>query len=106
MAAPDDICPVDFAQMPSTFSKAQRLVRGVLRGLRFGGDHPDPLARRTRNARCWTKPDAKILQHFNQSKLASARQSSQILLGALALARMQSTLRPYFFSPAPIAQPI
>lgn len=51
-------------------------------------------------------PDAVILQHFTQSELASARQSSQSLPCALALGRVQSALRPYFFSPAPSAQPI
>jgi D-tagatose-1,6-bisphosphate aldolase subunit GatZ/KbaZ len=51
-------------------------------------------------------PEAMILQHFTQSALASARQSSHSLPYALALGHVQSTLRPYFLSPAPIAQPI
>lgn len=50
--------------------------------------------------------DALILQHFSQSELASARQSFQSLPYALALGRVQSALRPYFFSPAPIPKPI
>ncbi len=50
--------------------------------------------------------DSAILHHFTQSELASARQSSQSLPYALALGRVQSALRPYFFSSAPLLQPI
>ena len=50
--------------------------------------------------------DSAILHHFAQSELASARQSSQSLPYALALGRVQSALRPYFFSSAPLLQPI
>ncbi|MFN6005591.1 MAG: class II D-tagatose-bisphosphate aldolase non-catalytic subunit [Paracoccaceae bacterium] len=43
-------------------------------------------------------PDPLLLAHFTPSELASARESRHPLPRALALARVQTALRPYFFT--------
>ncbi len=46
-------------------------------------------------------PDPVLHGHFSEAEIASARQSPHSLPQALAIARVQSALRPYFFNPAP-----
>lgn len=43
-------------------------------------------------------PDPMLLAHFRASEIASARESRHSLPRALALARVQTALRPYFFT--------
>lgn len=43
-------------------------------------------------------PKPALMAHFSQEEIASARHSSHSLPVALALTRVQSALRPYFFS--------
>ncbi|MGL4237145.1 class II D-tagatose-bisphosphate aldolase non-catalytic subunit [Tabrizicola sp.] len=44
-------------------------------------------------------PDPALLAHFRPEEIASARRTRHSLPRALALARVQSALRPYFFGP-------
>jgi D-tagatose-1,6-bisphosphate aldolase subunit GatZ/KbaZ len=46
-------------------------------------------------------PEPALLAHFARAEIASARQAPHSLPRALALARVQSALRPYFFSTGP-----
>ena len=46
-------------------------------------------------------PEPALLAHFAGSEIASARQTPHSLPRALALARVQSALRPYFFNTGP-----
>lgn len=46
-------------------------------------------------------PGPAIHAHFSEAEIASARQSPHGLPQALAIARVQSALRPYFFKPGP-----
>lgn len=45
--------------------------------------------------------DSEVLAHFSKAEVASARRLAQSLPRALALTRVQSALRPYFFLPQP-----
>lgn len=47
-------------------------------------------------------PEPMLAAHFRPEELASAAQSGDSLPRALALARVQSALAPYFFGPAPL----
>jgi D-tagatose-1,6-bisphosphate aldolase subunit GatZ/KbaZ len=48
-------------------------------------------------------PDPALLAHFRPDEIAAARQSRRCLAPALALARVQSALRPYFFNSGPVS---
>jgi D-tagatose-bisphosphate aldolase class II non-catalytic subunit len=46
-------------------------------------------------------PEPALRAHFHEDEIASARQSPHSLPQALAIARVQSALRPYFFNSGP-----
>ena len=67
---------------------------------------PDPqaqaaAARLLANLDSKTLPDPALLAHFRADEIATARASHYPLPRALALARVQTALRPYFFTTGP-----